>query len=42
MVHESHDTDLRGAKLRIVDQLSAGPLLPDATYFGIEATHSGT
>jgi hypothetical protein len=40
MVHESHATDLKGTKALIVDQGSAGPLLPDVTYFGIEATHS--
>lgn len=41
MVHESHATDIKGSKVMIVDQLSAGPLLPDVQYFGIEATHSG-
>lgn len=41
MVHEAHPTDLKGTKMLIVDQLSAGPLLPDVEYFGIEATHSG-
>jgi hypothetical protein len=41
MVHETHPTDLKGTKMLIVDQSSAGPLLPDVQYFGIEATHSG-
>jgi hypothetical protein len=41
MVHESHATDLKGTKSMVVDQLSASPLLPDCTYFGIENTHSG-
>ena len=41
MVHENVKTDLKGTKTLIVDQLSAGPLLPDVTYYGIEATHSG-
>ncbi len=41
MVHEMVKTDLKGTKALIVDQNSAGPLLPDVTYYGIEATHSG-
>jgi hypothetical protein len=41
MVHEGIPTDLKGTKAIIVDQISAGPLLPDVHYFGIEATHSG-
>jgi len=41
MVHEGLATDLKGTKTLIVDQASAGPLLPDVQYFGIEATHSG-
>lgn len=40
MVHEAAKTDLKGTKMLIVDQNSAGPLLPDVQYFGIEATHS--
>jgi hypothetical protein len=41
MVHENLKTDLGGTKMLIVDQLSASPMLPYVTYFGIEATHSG-
>lgn len=41
MVHEGQATDFKGTKSLIVDQASAGPLLPDVQYFGIEATHSG-
>jgi predicted secreted Zn-dependent protease len=41
MVHESTPTDFKGTKAFIVDRHSAGPLLPDVQYFGIEATHSG-
>jgi hypothetical protein len=40
MVHESSPTDFKGTKAFVVDQHSAGPLLPDVQYFGIEATHS--
>ena len=40
MVHESVKTDLKGTRAFIVDQASAGPLLPDVQYFGIEASHS--
>jgi hypothetical protein len=40
MVHEAAPTDFKGSKLFVVDQHSAGPLLPDVQYFGIEATHS--
>ena len=40
MVHEAAPTDFKGTKHFIVDQHSAGPLLPDVQYFGIEATHS--
>jgi len=41
MVHEGAPTNLKGTKVFIVDQISAGPNLPDVQYFGIEATHSG-
>jgi hypothetical protein len=41
MVHESRLTDLNGRKTIIVDPLSAGPLLPDVTYFEIESSHAG-
>lgn len=41
MAHEAVKTDLKGTKAFIVDQDSASPLLPNVTYFGIEATHSG-
>jgi hypothetical protein len=41
MVHESSKTDFKGTKAFVVDQASASPLLPDVSYFGIEATHSG-
>ncbi|KAK6592453.1 LipA and NB-ARC domain-containing protein [Botrytis cinerea] len=41
MAHESLKTDFKGTKAFIVDQTSASPLLPDVSYFGIEATHSG-
>ncbi|KAI9643716.1 hypothetical protein NHQ30_008339 [Ciborinia camelliae] len=41
MVHESLKSDLKGTKAFVVDQISASPLLPDVSYFGIEATHSG-
>jgi hypothetical protein len=41
MVHESGLTDLNGTKTIIVDRLSAGPLLPGVTYFGIESSHAG-
>jgi len=40
MVHEASPTDFKGTKGFVVDQHSAGPLLPDVQYFGIEATHS--
>lgn len=41
MVHEAVKTDLKGTRMFIVDQESASPLLPNVTYYGIEATHSG-
>ncbi|KAJ8063490.1 hypothetical protein OCU04_007366 [Sclerotinia nivalis] len=41
MAHESLKTDFKGTKAFVVDQTSASPLLPDVSYFGIEATHSG-
>ncbi|KAA8566699.1 hypothetical protein EYC84_009232 [Monilinia fructicola] len=41
MVHESLKSDFKGTKAFVVDQTSASPLLPDVSYFGIEATHSG-
>lgn len=41
MIHEAVKTDLGGTKSFIVDQESASPLLPNVTYYGIEATHSG-
>ncbi|KAM3081758.1 hypothetical protein ACMFMG_005204 [Clarireedia jacksonii] len=41
MVHESLKTDFKGTKAFVVDQASASPLLPDVSYFGVEATHSG-
>ncbi|KAK0649502.1 hypothetical protein B0T16DRAFT_132506 [Cercophora newfieldiana] len=41
MVHENHTTDVRGAKVYVVDALSASPQLPGVTYYGIEANHSG-
>ncbi|QSZ31178.1 hypothetical protein DSL72_000741 [Monilinia vaccinii-corymbosi] len=41
MVHESLKSDFKGTKAFVVDQASASPLLPDVSYFGIEATHSG-
>ncbi|RYO99261.1 hypothetical protein DL763_001625 [Monosporascus cannonballus] len=41
MAHENHKTDLRGARMLIVDANSAGPQLPGVTYYAIEATHSG-
>jgi hypothetical protein len=40
MVHEASPTDFKGTKRFVVDQSSAGPLLPDVQYFGIEANHS--
>lgn len=41
MVHEAVKTDFKGTKAFVVDQASAAPMLPDVTYFGIEADHSG-
>lgn len=41
MVHEAAKTDVGGTKVYIVDQESASPLLPNVSYYGIEATHSG-
>ncbi|KAK1831198.1 hypothetical protein QBC39DRAFT_259114, partial [Podospora conica] len=41
MVHENHTTDIKGAKVYVVDAASASPQLPGVTYYGIEATHSG-
>ncbi|RDW74909.1 hypothetical protein BP6252_06051 [Coleophoma cylindrospora] len=41
MVHETVKTELKGTQSLVVDQISAGPMLPGVTYFGIEATHSG-
>lgn len=41
MAHENHKTDIKGAKMLIVDSSSAGPQLPGVTYYAIEATHSG-
>ncbi|RYP23166.1 hypothetical protein DL765_001251 [Monosporascus sp. GIB2] len=41
MAHENHKTDLKGARMLIVDANSAGPQLPGVTYYAIEATHSG-
>ena len=40
MVHEAVKTDLKGGRAFIVDQASAGPLLPSVRYYGIEASHS--
>lgn len=40
MVHEATPTDFKGTKRFVVDQTSAGPLLPDVQYFGIEAPHA--
>ncbi|KAI9847286.1 MAG: hypothetical protein M1837_002873 [Sclerophora amabilis] len=39
--HEAEKTDLGATKDFIVDQTSAGPILPGMSYAGIQATHSG-
>lgn len=39
MVHETQPTNISLGL--IVDQRSAAPMLPEATYFGLEATHAG-
>lgn len=41
MVHEAMKTDMGSTKAFVVDQESASPLLPNVSYYGIEATHSG-
>ncbi|KAG9232848.1 hypothetical protein BJ875DRAFT_65725 [Amylocarpus encephaloides] len=41
MAHETLETDFKGTRMLIVDNISASPSLPGVKYFGIEATHSG-
>jgi pimeloyl-ACP methyl ester carboxylesterase len=41
MAHETHKSDIKGAKVFIVDAASASAQIPGVTAYGIEADHKG-